>query len=435
MTKNNELINNKESLCIWGMGYLGYSNLVKYSNHGINVLATDFGSETTRLDEIKKNNFPSNKLKNDFIHHKFSKPKFSNLNIVKNNKNVFNKKIALHIMCNSESLYFHKNTKNILLNWLINNKKIVFKNKPIFVIEFINSPGTISNDFIYVLNKNKIKLNKDYDLIFSPRKDWNFDEFNSNKIRPFWSSNAKAANKFREVLEITGDQPYEVKDLKNLEVLSNLDSSISHVSNMLINQLSKSYNELNFYDIIDDYNFIYKKNIKFSTIGSRGIRMPHSSLNLFQGSQNSEINTILKESIFTDFSLYKNILSQAISFNPKKVGILGLGFSDSNTYEGISPSLEIFKGLIVEKINVKLNDPKVSKDDYKELSDVSFFKFPNGLGEFDMIILASDNDEYSSISWNNLKKFIKSKIIIDTTGIWSKFPWSKINTKYILISN
>ena len=104
------------------MGYLGYSNLVKYSNHGINVLATDFGSETTRLDEIKKNNFPSNKLKNDFIHHKFSKPKFSNLNIVKNNKNVFNKKIALHIMCNSESLYFHKNTKDILLNWLINNK-------------------------------------------------------------------------------------------------------------------------------------------------------------------------------------------------------------------------------------------------------------------------------------------------------------------------
>ena len=151
------------NICIWGLGYLGYSNIIKYTNNGINLHISEFGIEKNKSHLIRNKQYPSNKLKKDFEYNKDSKPNFDNL-IFKSNQYLFSLNRAVHILCNPDSLYLKKDNVNTLLHWLIKNKKTAFKKKPIFVIEFTSVPGSIFNDFIYILKKERVIINKNYYL-------------------------------------------------------------------------------------------------------------------------------------------------------------------------------------------------------------------------------------------------------------------------------
>ena len=76
------------NICIWGLGYLGYSNIIKYTNNGINLHISEFGIEKNKSHLIKNKQYPSNKLKKDFEYNKDSKPNFDNL-IFKSNQYLF----------------------------------------------------------------------------------------------------------------------------------------------------------------------------------------------------------------------------------------------------------------------------------------------------------------------------------------------------------
>ena len=439
LLRNESMENNKIeniNVCIWGLGYLGYSNIVKYTNNGINIHISNDGSDKKKYSLIKKKDYPSNKLRKDFEHNRDSKPNYENI-IFDSNQNLFKLKRSVHILCNPDSLYLDKDSskkQNTLLSWLIKNKKKAFKSKPIFIIEFTSIPGSIDNEFIYRLKKEEININKDYYLIFSPRKDWRFNEFEDIRKRPYWTNNNYSSNIYSIILSFFEIEKYQVKNLKSLEIIANLESSITYISNILINQLSHSYQNLNFFDITKDFNNIYNQDINFSPIGSKGIRLPNASLNLLKGSYNSDFNTILKEAIHRDFSLFKKITSIVIKENPKNIGILGLGYYDSNSYEGLSPSFEIYKDLQDKNFKVALNDPNVVKEDYNELKNINFFDFPKNLNKFDVLILSSDDLIYRSISWSLLyKNLSNTKTIIDASGIWKTFPWEQTKINYILI--
>ena len=69
--------------------------------------------------------------------------------------------------------------------------------------------------------------------------------------------------------------------------------------------------------------------------------------------------------IHTDFSLFKQITSKIIFNKKMKIAILGLGHYDNKSYEGISPSLELYRDLKNKVKDVKLHDSNVDFKDYK----------------------------------------------------------------------
>ena len=93
-----------------------------------------------------------------------------------------------------------------------------------------------------------------------------------------------------------------------------MKNSLEHISNVFINQLSLSYPKINFQNLIEDFNYLFNENISLSGIGSMGLRLPSSSLNLIKDNKHSEQLTILKEVIHTDFSMLKNIAQPGTKF-------------------------------------------------------------------------------------------------------------------------
>ena len=164
-----------------------------------------------------------------------------------------------------------------------------------------------------------------------------------------------------------------------------------------------------------------------------GLRLPSSSLNLLNGSDNPDQLTILKEVIHTDFSLFKQIISKIIFNKNLKIAILGLGHHDNRSYEGISPSLELYRDIKNKVKDVRIHDSNVIFKDYEELKDIKTFSFPKEISIFDIIIVTTHDNDYSSISWEKLNKVLKCKMIFDTCGVWSKYNWKKNKIKYYLI--
>ena len=416
---------NKMNIFIIGLGYLGYSNLVNFSSKGLVVNINDFGNKIDRTKLTSKLIYPTYKIKNEFENIDSKKMNFNNILKIQTSK-IFKKKNSLIFLCNSDLINSNDiNPKFIkMLNKQKNNIK---KNKPIFVVEFVNAPGKINNDFIYNLNKINLKINKDYSLIYAPRDDWNFDDINKNIYRPVWSSNENSYKIFENLINLFNKRIYKVEKLLNLEIISNLKNSIEHINNILINQISLGYPNISIAELIHDFNILNKANLSISGIGSMGLRLPGSTLNLLNGSQNSDKLTIMKEAIHTDFSLFKNISSK-INFNKNmKIAILGLGHHDSKSYEGISPSLELYFELKSRFSEIALNDSMVNFNDYSELKKIKQFSFPKHVKNYDIIIITKDDKLYTSLSWDMLKKYLKCKVIIDTCGAWSKYNWEETN--------
>ena len=423
---------NKMNISIIGLGYLGYSNLVNFTSKGLQININDFGNKIDRTKLTSKLTYPTIKIKNEFENIDLKKMNFNNISRIQIDK-VFEKKNALVFLCNSELI--NSNLVNPKFIKMLNKQRNkIKKNKPIFVIEFINSPWKINSEFIYHLKKINLKINKDYSLIYAPRDDWNFDEIDKNIYRPIWTSNNKCFKIFENLINLFGKRVYKIDNLLNLEIISNLKNSIEHTNNVLINQISLSYNNINVAEIVSDYNKLNKSNLSISGIGSMGLRLPSSSLNILNGSKNSDKLTILKEAIHTDFSLFKNISSK-INFNKNtKIAILGLGHHDSKSYEGISPSLELYFELKNRYKQVALNDTKVNFKDYSELEKIKKFDFPKQIQNYDIIIITKDDKAYTSLSWKMLKKYLKCKVIIDTCGAWNKYNWKETKIKYLILN-
>ncbi len=420
------------NITIMGLGYLGYSNIINFSSSGFVININDFGNKVNRANILKNYIYPTSKIKIEF--NDFYKNKINFDNVVKsNNKTIFTNENSFIYLCNSKFLNsIDINDKFIKL--IKTNFRQIKKNKPTFVIEFLNAPGKIYNDFIWKLLKINLKIGKDYNVIFAPRNDWSIDMINENKIRPAWSNKKKSLELFRKICRIFNQDIYEINKLENLELMCNLKNSLEHISNVFMNQLSLSYPKINFQNLTEDFNYLYKSNISLSGIGSMGLRLPSSSLNLIKDNKHSEQLTILKEVIHTDFSMFKNI-SNKIKFDKKmKVGILGLGYHDNKSYEGVSPSLELYQDLKNQVREVALNDSKVNFKDYSELKNINQFNFPQDLNKFEVIILTKNDDLYNSLTWQKIKSLFRNKLIIDTCGAWNKFPWKETKIKYKLIT-
>ena len=117
-----------------------------------------------------------------------------------------------------------------------------------------------------------------------------------------------------------------------------------------------------------------------------------------------------------------------------KIAILGLGHHDSKSYEGISPSLELYFELKSRFSEIALNDSMVNFNDYSELKKIKQFSFPKHVKNYDIIIITKDDKLYTSLSWDMLKKYLKCKVIIDTCGAWSKYNWEETKIKYLLLN-
>lgn len=113
--------------------------------------------------------------------------------------------------------------------------------------------------------------------------------------------------------------------------------------------------------------------------------------------------------------------------NNKKVGILGLGYKPHTDVVDESQSILLIKKLIRHKFMVFAYDPMAINNAKKQVEDVHYVEsYTKCIQSADIIIVATDSQEFRNISWSKLIN--KHKTIIDC---WRIIQKNQVNSKFI----
>jgi UDP-N-acetyl-D-mannosaminuronate dehydrogenase len=74
--------------------------------------------------------------------------------------------------------------------------------------------------------------------------------------------------------------------------------------------------------------------------------------------------------------------------------------------------------------NVNINDPYYTKDDIQRIAGCESFQFPEGMKEFECILIVADHSLYRFTQNSKILGSTKNcRLVLDNTGIWRKVPF------------
>jgi len=290
------------------------------------------------------------------------------------------------------------------------------------VFESVFVPGNIEKSFASHLKEKKIICSKDYYLGVMFRTDWSIEAFINQKDRMSVAGYCKKSlEAVRGVFDYLGVPTVTFDSLNEAELYANSIGAIQAMASGFIRQLSLGYPSVNIRRVSD----LLFKNITLEdcvlNIGTGGERMTFAIDNLIEGSKNPGNLTLLKE--FQDINI-SSVISYAeyiIRHSYKSVAVLGITYKGNQRNLILSPAITLADYLVKNGVRVFLNDPFFSKDEMARIvKGAEIAKFPNGVFSRDVLLLASDHNEYKRLSQsmlNDIKK--KTKLVIDNCGIWS----------------
>ncbi|HKM78351.1 MAG TPA: UDP binding domain-containing protein, partial [Candidatus Bathyarchaeia archaeon] len=114
--------------------------------------------------------------------------------------------------------------------------------------------------------------------------------------------------------------------------------------------------------------------------------------------------------------------------------ILGLSYKGDLKVSVLSPTIGIAKRLKERKILTKINDPYFTDTEITKSTGADSFSFPEGLPEFDCIIIVAGHRIYKAIPEPILKKQLPNcKLVIDNLEeTWKHFDWNSSGIKYVV---
>jgi UDP-N-acetyl-D-mannosaminuronate dehydrogenase len=160
--------------------------------------------------------------------------------------------------------------------------------------------------------------------------------------------------------------------------------------------------------------------------------IPLPSKYVLEGAEKPEYLTLLKETVSTDSRLPLIVADRIVEKGFKSVGILGLSYKGDLKVHVLSPALRISKRLIERGVNVKINDPYYTADEIKRLTSAETFAFPEGLSEFQAIVIVAGHRLYKAIPEAKLKSHLKNcKLVLDNVEeTWRTFDWASLGIEY-----
>ena len=96
----------------------------------------------------------------------------------------------------------------------------------------------------------------------------------------------------------------------------------------------------------------------------------------------------------------------------------------------LSPTIPFIDELKRHKVSVKLFDPHFEDHEIKDITGADTFDFPEGMKDFDAIVLTVDNKEFT-MKEENIKTYLTNwKFILDNLGVWDGVNFKDLDLEY-----
>lgn len=416
-----ELLNGEKKVGVWGTGYIGYSTMASFAFNGVSCIGTDVSPE--RVEMVNKGLVP---VKNLDKWLSFDvKPLVENglMRATTNWRELIKPDIAVHMIAiptEKDGAPYDVILEDVIQK-LTKLRDTKTESPPLVIVESTLTPGRTDEIIIPIFEKAGLKMSKGIFLGVAPRRDWFISPDKNLKTLPriIGGTTPETTNVMKEVLSIVCDTLIPATNHRHAETIKSIENAYRHVEITLANQLSLAYPDLDMEEILKLVGTKWNIGAYHPSFGTGGYCIPLSSQYVLMGAQKPENLTILKSAIESDMEQSVKVADSIIKRGAKKVGILGLSYKGDIKVSILSPTIKIVEYLKKKGIHVKVNDPYYSDEEILQETGVESFSFPDGLKDFDTILIVSDHQQYrfmpNKAIMNNLKN---CRLILDNTGVW-----------------
>lgn len=423
-----ELKIGKRKIGVWGLGYIGYSTISFYAKNGIKAIGFD-------IDKVKVAALNSGKINIPNIEYwlGFDVKPLIETGMIKATdhwEDLISRDIAVHFICvptEKNALPYDKALVDVIKK-IASYYKIKTDFPPLIIIESTISADRIEKIIIPKLKNTKLKLWRDILLAVAPRRDWFVSAEKSIVTIPriVGGINNEAAEFAVDVLKIVSNTVLKASDCIHAALVKSVENTYRQVGIALANQLSLAFPDVNIKEVLSLVGTKWNIDTYHPSFGIGGYCIPLAPHYVINGASRPKELTIIKESISAASSMPIYVANAILKSNIKKVGILGLAYKGDIKVDILSPTKDITKILKENKIAVKIHDPYYTPEEIREKCGVETFSFPEGMNEFEIILLIADHSIYKHTPVINIVNNIKNcRYILDNVGFWKNIRWAK----------
>lgn len=432
MDLKTKVIENKFSVGIIGLGYVGLPLALEFAGKGIKV--TGFDLDEFKIKKILKEkksyikHIPSDKIKNAVDK--------KNLTATTDFKKL--KDVDAIIICVPTPLNVNREPD---MSYVVNTAEVIGKyiRKGHFIsLESTTYPGTTDEILLKIFEEKGLKVGKDFYLCFSPeREDPNNEKYSTSNIPKVLGGVTKQCTEIGKLIyEKVIVKIIPVSSTKAAESSKLLENIFRSINIALVNELKVVFDRMG----IDVWEVIEAASTKpfgytpfYPGPGLGGHCIPIDPFYLTWKAREYEISTKFIElageinTSMPEYVVHK--VNHALNENIKcikgsKILILGLSYKKDIDDLRESPSLKLIELLQDEGALVDYNDeyvtmiPKLRKYEFKKKS-VPISK--QNVAKYDLVLLSTDHTYYDyKLIFDN------AKIIVDSRNAFKKFKGKKL---------
>lgn len=417
-----DVLMHEKTVSVWGMGYLGYTTVLRLQTKGFRTKVYDFNTE--RLEGLISGKYPGKHQKESWSG--YGEIPLLNLQYVKVCKTVDGLfPSQLHIVC----IPFADGGSSVLEKLV----QVLVKHKEelkgaLLMFQSAGAPGILDDIVLEPLKKAGVTCA----LASAFRSDWTMEEFFSRSyIRPLAANTDDGLVKVQKLFDLFDIPHVELDSIEEAEILENSRNALEYTISAFLNQMALAYPDT---DIRRSSKLLaewYSNKSAMMGFGTNNYRFLHSVEQLVAGADDSNRLTLLRESESANLSLMLHYADLIKREKVNSVTLWGMSAYSNRKETRMSPALMLAESLIESGITVYVSDPHYTVEELTNiLPKAQMVSHEEPLSAEALVIVAGHSD-YTYFSMEDIKrlKILQAKIIIDNLGILQHLGLEK-ETKY-----
>lgn len=389
-------------IAIWGGGYIGLSTALYFAREEVKSLIVDIDAD--KVDKINKGICPISRLES-WVGLKLA-PYVEAGYIRATIDWEEAKEIDTNFVCVNTEKYdkpYYGAIEDVI-------SKIPEEN--LVIVESTMAPGATDK---YILPTHDR-------VCIAPRRDWYTIEWAGtlpDMARVYGASNDEVARESYDILSIVCNNLVRAKDYKYAEMTKSVENMLRHIHCVVAQQLALAYPSYNIDEVLRLASTKWNVPRLYASLRTGGYCIPLSSKYVVEGAEIPEHLSMLHSATSQDNTntLYymRELIEKFKELNVKRVAVMGLSYLGDIPVSQLSPANLVINLLKKNDYEVGLNDDYFSTDEMlNSVGNVIPLRFPEGLKDYQALILICCHKYYSEIPYETLLRYIREvKLIFD----------------------
>ena len=428
------LLEGNKRISVWGVGHIGYSTMSHFAERGVQCVGYDV--DVQKVEQINSGEIPIFAMD----YWLGFDPKFLYRHGVARAtgdwRELVGSNVAAHFICipterNGEPFLEPLGDVCRKIAGSIRDKSCT--DPPLLIIESTLTPTTTDRFVIPLFAAAGLTVGEDVLIGCAPRRDWfsSSDKSLQTIPRVFGGTDERTTQAMEQVLSIVCQNLVQTPGHIYAEVVKSIENAYRHAEVALAFELSRAYPNLDMRRVLELVGTKWNVGTFYPSFGVGGYCIPLSSHYVIQGAEHPEELRLLQQTVRTceqqPILLAQSLLERGV----KKVGMLGLSYTQNVKVWAQSPTLQISQCLKELGVQVKVHDPHYTAQEVLDITGLETFQYPQGLNEFDAVLVVAAHREYRLTDHAQLiRNMTQCRLVLDNSGLWQDVDFHDSGIEY-----